>query len=209
MQGNMGDGDDMCDGGRFISSHEGHAACGRSRRFPQPRGAWRRERSERRVVTSTRRPSLYNTLHLQSATPATPRSLTVHPPPPRARSIPLSYPPSSTMPRISDFSEAEEQYLVSRHPDFRRTPSSAKEAFREECAMHIIRTRNLVLDDPYVKDLFVTVRMRSRFMIIMGSLTDLANRKSAIGFKIMLLSRKRGFPSKSNTPLRVSVSTGC
>lgn len=75
--------------------------------------------------------------------------------------------------------------------------------------MHIIRTRNLVLDDPYVKDLFVTVRMRSRFMIIMGSLTDLANRKSAIGFKIMLLSRKRGFPSKSTTPLRVSVSTGC
>lgn len=61
------------------------------------------------------------------------------------------------MTRISDFSDADEQYLTSRHADYRQTPAAEKEAFREQCAKHIITSRDLALDDAYLLDLFLTV----------------------------------------------------
>ena len=51
------------------------------------------------------------------------------------------------MTRISDFSNADEEYLASRHADYRQTPAAEKEAFREQCAKHIIASRELSLDD--------------------------------------------------------------
>ncbi|KAI1783484.1 hypothetical protein LXA43DRAFT_1067601 [Ganoderma leucocontextum] len=58
------------------------------------------------------------------------------------------------MPRPSDFSDADEQYLVSQHADYRRTPAAEKDAFRDRCAKHIIRLRELADDDVYIVDLF-------------------------------------------------------